>query len=220
MARAENSTILVGHSRTCKKELISGGSAVVANRLDGARVILNNRWPALVQDSEKRRVISGWRAAIYERGVSRQNLRIRALFGEAIARAGLVDLQQHGEAFADFIDQPGRGHAGDFDIAFFPGHATRLIGQYDACDGVALWNGDLKRITSRPAGNWTQDAKTRPPIVGPRRQHDGRAMTTLFMAERGIEIYPDKIASIGAVVTRLRCQQAAPTRVRNADFPV
>jgi len=85
---------------------------------------------------------------------------------------------------------------------------------------VAVRNGDLKRVTSRPTGNWTQDAKARPLIVGSRRQYDGRAMTSLFMAERGIEIYPHEIAGIGAMVTRLRCQQAAPTRVRNADFPV
>jgi hypothetical protein len=84
---------------------------------------------------------------------------------------------------------------------------------------VAVWNSDLKWIASRPACNWTKDAKARPLIVGSRRQYDGRAMTTLFMAERGIEIYPDEMAGIGAVVTRLRCQQVAPTRVRNAYFP-
>ena len=48
-----------------------------------------------------------------------------------LPRYALVDLQQHGEAFADFIDQLGRGHAGDFDISSFPGYAPRLIGQYD-----------------------------------------------------------------------------------------
>ncbi len=85
---------------------------------------------------------------------------------------------------------------------------------------MAVRNGDLKRVTSRPTGNWTQNAKARPSIVGSRRQNDGRSMTTLFMAERGIEIYPDKITGIGAMVTRLRCQQVAPTRVRNADFLV
>ena len=85
---------------------------------------------------------------------------------------------------------------------------------------MAVWNSDLKWIASRPACNWTKDAKARPRIVGPRRQYDGRTMATLFMAERGMEIYPDEIAGIGAVVTRLRCQQAVPTRVRNADFPV
>ena len=44
------------------------------------------------------------------------------------------------------------------------------------------------------------------------------AMATLLVAERGIEIDPDEIAGIGAVVTRLRCQQAVPTRVQNGDF--
>jgi hypothetical protein len=39
------------------------------------------------------------------------------------------------------------------------------------------------------------------------------------MAERGIEIDPDEIAGIGAIVTRLRRQAVAPTQVRNADFP-
>ena len=43
-------------------------------------------------------------------------------------------------------------------------------------------------------------------------------MTTLFVAERGIEIDPDEIAGSGAIVTRLRCQQAVPTRIRNGDF--
>lgn len=43
-------------------------------------------------------------------------------------------------------------------------------------------------------------------------------MATLLVAERGIEIDPDEIAGIGAVVTRLRCQQAVPTRVQNGDF--
>ena len=54
----------------------------------------------------------------------------RAALSDA-PRYALVDLQQHGEAFADLFDQLGRGHAGDFDMSVFPGHATRLIGQYD-----------------------------------------------------------------------------------------
>jgi hypothetical protein len=36
-------------------------------------------------------------------------------------------------------------------------------------------------------------------------------MTTLFVAERRIEIDPDEIAGIGAIITRLPCQQAVPT---------
>ena len=71
---------------------------------------------------------------------------------------------------------------------------------------MAVRNGDLKWVISRSTGNWTQDAKARPLIVRSRRQNDGWAMTTLFMAERWIEIYPDEIAGIGAMVTRLRCQ--------------
>lgn len=93
-----------------------------------------------------------------------------------------------------------------------------MIGQYDARDGVAGWNGDLKRVTSFPACNRAQDAKAGSHIVMPRCQHDGWAMATLLVAERGIEIDPDEIAGIGAVVTRLRCQQAVPTRVQNGDF--
>ena len=34
--------------------------------------------------------------------------------------------------------------------------AANLIGQYDAGDNVAGWNGDLKRVTSCPVGNWAQ----------------------------------------------------------------
>jgi hypothetical protein len=64
----------------------------------------------------------------------------------------------------------------------------------------------------RPACNWAQDAKARPTIVMSRCQYDGRAMTTLLRAKRGIEIDPNEVAGIWTVVTRLRCQQAVPTR--------
>ena len=123
----------------------------------------------------------------------------------------LVNLHQYAEAFADFIDQLLRSHPRHFDVSFFPGHTAHLIDQYDARDGLAGWNGDLKRVTSCPACNRAQDAKARPHIVMPRCQYDSWAMATLLVAKRGIEIDPDEIAGIGAVVTRLRCQQAVPT---------
>lgn len=83
---------------------------------------------------------------------------------------------------------------------------------------MAGWNSDLKRVTSRSAGDWAQDAKACPRIVILRRKHDGRAMATLLMAKRGIKIDPDEVTCVGAIVTRLRCQQAVPTRVQNGDF--
>jgi hypothetical protein len=53
--------------------------------------------------------------------------------------------------------------------------------------------------------------------------HSGGALVDIadrdaLRVECGIEIDPDKIAGIRAIITRLRSQQAAPTQVRNGDF--
>jgi hypothetical protein len=136
----------------------------------------------------------------------------------SLARSKLVDLQQYGEPFADLIDQLGRSHASHSEVSLFPRHTTHLIDQYDARDGIAIWNGDLKGVTSRPACNWTEDAKARSHIIRARCQYDRGAAATLLVADGGIEINPDEIPSIGTVVTRLRCRQVVPIQVRNGDF--
>ena len=81
----------------------------------------------------------------------------------------LVDLQQYGEAFADFVDQFDWSHANHFDVSFLPRDAAHLIHQNDARNSVSGWNGYFKRVTSRPACNWTNDTKTRSLIVLARR---------------------------------------------------
>jgi hypothetical protein len=43
-------------------------------------------------------------------------------------------------------------------------------------------------------------------------------MGPLLVAKGMIAIDPDEIAGVGTVVIRLRCQQAVPIRVQNADF--
>ena len=40
---------------------------------------------------------------------------------------GLVDLQECGEAFADFVEQLDWSHASLFDVSFLPGDAAHLI---------------------------------------------------------------------------------------------
>jgi hypothetical protein len=80
-------------------------------------------------------------------------------------RDSSVNLQQCGEAFADFIKQFDWNYASHFDVPFLPGDTARLIHQNDARNSVPVWNGNFKRVTSRPACNWTQDTKTRSHIV-------------------------------------------------------
>ena len=122
----------------------------------------------------------------------------------------VINLQQYGEAFADFIEQLFRACPRPFYVSFFPGHAAQLIDQHDARDGMVGSNGDLKRVTSRAACDRAREAKARPHIVLSRCQHDGWAMATLLVAKRGIEIDPNEVAGIATVVTSLRCQQAVP----------
>ncbi len=97
----------------------------------------------------------------------------------------LVDLQQCGEAFADFIKQFGGRDAGHFDVSLLPGDATHLVHQNDARNSLPGWNGNFKWITSSVACNWANYAKTRSCIVLPRCQHQRRTMTALLVAERG-----------------------------------
>lgn len=60
-------------------------------------------------------------------------------------RSRLVNPQQYGEAFADFIDQLLRSHPRRFEVSFFPGHTAQLIDQHDAemawPGGMAISNG-------------------------------------------------------------------------------
>jgi hypothetical protein len=126
----------------------------------------------------------------------------------------LFDLQQCGEAFAHFIEQFDWSHASYFNVSFLPRDTAHLIHQNDARNSVSGWNGNFKRVTSRPPRNWTNDTKTRSHIVLPRSQHDRWTMTALFVAKRGIEIDPDQLAGIQAIITRPRCQQVAPIRAR------
>ena len=126
----------------------------------------------------------------------------------------LVDLQECGEAFADFIEQFEWSHASHFDVSLLPGETARLIHQNDARNSVPLWNGHFKWVTSRPACDWTNDTKTRSHIVLARRQHERWTMTALFVAKRRIEIDPDQITGIRAIITRLRYQPAAPIQAR------
>jgi hypothetical protein len=72
-------------------------------------------------------------------------------------RNSLVDQEERGEAFADFIKQLGCGRASDFDVPFLPRDAAYLIHQNDARNSLVIWNGNFKRITSRSACNWTND---------------------------------------------------------------
>ena len=103
----------------------------------------------------------------------------------------LVDLQQRGEAFANFIKQFDWNRASHFDVSFLPGDTAHLIHQNDARNNVPGWNGNFKRITTRAARDWTNDTKTRSQVVLPRRQHDRWTMTAPLVAKRGIEIDPD-----------------------------
>ena len=99
---------------------------------------------------------------------------------------GLVDLQQCGEVFADFIKQFGRSDASHFDVSLLPGDTAHLVHQNDASNSVPGWNGNFKRITSGATGNWTNDTKTRWCIALPRCQHNRWTMTALLLADRGI----------------------------------
>ena len=99
---------------------------------------------------------------------------------------GLVDLQQCGEAFADFIKQFGGSDGSHSDVSLLPGDTAHLVHQNDARNRVAVWNGNFKRITSGAAGNWTNDTVTRSCIVLPRCQHNRWTMTALLVANRGI----------------------------------
>jgi hypothetical protein len=103
----------------------------------------------------------------------------------------LLDLQQNGQAFTDFIKQFSRSRTSHFDISLFPRHAASLIREYDAGNSVPLWNRNLKGITAYAACNWTHDTKTGSRVVLPRRQHDRWTMAALFVAKRGVQINPD-----------------------------
>ena len=130
----------------------------------------------------------------------------------------LVDEQQCGKAFADFIEQFDGSHASHFDVSLLPRDAAHLIYQNDPGNSLPLWNDNFKRITSGPACNWAHDAKTGPHIILLRCQHDRWTMAALLVAKRGIEVDPDQITGIWAIVTRLRCQQAVPIRARGDGF--
>ena len=97
--------------------------------------------------------------------------RLAAIRGTRLC-CGLVDLQQCGEAFADFIKQFGGSDASHFDVSLLPRDTARLIHQNDAGNSLSVWNGNFKRITSGAACNWTNDTKTRWCIVLPRCQHN------------------------------------------------
>lgn len=99
---------------------------------------------------------------------------------------GLVDLQQCGEAFADFIKQFDRSDASPFDVSFLPGDTAHLIHQNIARNSLPMGNGNFKRITSRATCNWTHDTKTRSQVVFLRCQHDRWTMTALLVAKRGL----------------------------------
>ena len=62
----------------------------------------------------------------------------------------LFDLQQCGEAFAHFIEQFDWSHASYFNVSFLPRDTAHLIHQNDARNSVSGWNGNFKRVTSRP----------------------------------------------------------------------
>src|SRR5436305_11579403 len=102
--------------------------------------------------------------------------------GNQRAHSRLVDLQQCGEAFADFIDEVGGSHDSHFEVGLLPRDTAQLIHQNDARNRVPVWNGKFKRITSGAACNWTNDTKTRSQIVLPRRQNNRWTMTALLVA--------------------------------------
>jgi hypothetical protein len=44
------------------------------------------------------------------------------------------------------------------------------------------------------------------------RRHNCRSSTALFMADREVKVDLDEVAGLWTIVTRLRCQRAAPNR--------
>src|SRR5713101_277005 len=99
---------------------------------------------------------------------------------------GLVDLQQCGEAFADFIKQFGGSDASHFDVSLLPGDTAHLVHQNDARNSVPVWNGDFKRITSGAACNWANGTKWyKDQMVHcmPRCQHNCWTMTALLVTD-------------------------------------
>ena len=130
----------------------------------------------------------------------------------------LVDEQEGSEAFTDFVKQFDGSHASHFDVSLFPRDAAHLIYQNGAGNSLPVGNDNFERVTSDPARNWAHDTKTGPRIILPRCQHDCWTMAALLVAKRGIEVDPDQITGIWAIVTRLRCQQAVPIRARGDGF--
>lgn len=123
-----------------------------------------------------------------------------------------VDREQRSQTFAHFGEHAIRCSSGLLDRPFIPGDAAGLVRQDSTTEASTIGQCGLERIAAHTAGDWTDHAEPGSRIVAMRRQYDCRSPAALLVANRRIKIDPDEVAGFRTIVTRLRCQRAAPNR--------
>ena len=82
-----------------------------------------------------------------------------------------------------------------------PIETFHLIGDNDAAELKSGRNGHFEGITFYMARHWAKNCKSDFPVVGRRRENNGRSSSSLFMASLRIEGDPDSITACRNVPT-------------------
>src|SRR5205814_2348580 len=106
------------------------------------------------------------------------------------------------------------------DRSFLPRDAAGLVGEYNAAEAGTIGQQGLERIVAYTAGNWADHAKSGCGIVVVRGQDNCRSSAALSVADRAVKIDPDEVTGLRTIVTRLRCQRAAPNQSLHDGCPV
>jgi hypothetical protein len=139
-------------------------------------------------------------------------LAISILFGAASFIVGLVDEIAYGSPTVYSCDRskkrvPSKSMEKPYDDDTDFTCVRRVVWKASAPLTSELF-GAAKKMVALNSSRLRRDA------LASKAEIEAAERTALFVAKRGIEIDPDQFAGIRAIITRPRCQSAAPIRAR------